>query len=227
VTWDLRLGDCLDPVTGLASLPDKSVDVVITDPVWTNRPDVLWPEIDAADLFRRFCLEVDRLQPRRLLVHLGCDTDPRLLENVPLSLPFVRVCWLRRTPPGYRGTVLYTSDVVYVFGDHRSPDGAMFMPGETQCPSQGFKEVEHPCPRNYYGVEWLVRWFTDPGELILDPFAGSGTTGVAAIRLGRRFLGWERDPRYHAVASKRLAGTREQTDLFRPKAPKAKQGVLL
>ncbi len=32
MTWDLRLGDCLDPVTGLASLPDKSIDVVITDP---------------------------------------------------------------------------------------------------------------------------------------------------------------------------------------------------
>ena len=38
-------------------------------------------------------------------------------------------------------------------------------------------------------MELLVRLFSDPGELILNPFAGSGTTGVAAIRLGRRFLG--------------------------------------
>jgi DNA modification methylase len=60
----------------------------------------------------------------------------------------------------------------------------------------------------------LIRDFTNPGDLILDPFAGSGTTGVAALRNGRRFIGWERDPKYHAVASKRLAATREQRDLF-------------
>lgn len=50
----------------------------------------------------------------------------------------------------------------------------------------------------------LVSLFTDPGELILDPFCGSGTTGVAAIRHGRRFIGIERDETYAAVARERL-----------------------
>lgn len=50
----------------------------------------------------------------------------------------------------------------------------------------------------------LVELFTDPGELILDPFVGSGTTGVACLRLGRRFIGIERDERYAAVARERL-----------------------
>lgn len=59
-------------------------------------------------------------------------------------------------------------------------------------------------------MEALVRDFTDPGDLILDPFAGSGTTGVAALRNGRRFIGWERDPKYHAIATKRLGYTKEQ-----------------
>jgi adenine-specific DNA methylase len=62
-------------------------------------------------------------------------------------------------------------------------------------------------------MEALVRDFTDPGDLILDPFAGSGTTGVAAIRLGRRFIGWEKDPKYHAIAVKRLKAAREQLEL--------------
>ena len=50
----------------------------------------------------------------------------------------------------------------------------------------------------------LVELFTDPGDLVLDPFCGSGTTGVACLRLGRRFIGIERDEKYARVATERL-----------------------
>lgn len=50
----------------------------------------------------------------------------------------------------------------------------------------------------------LVELFTDPGDLVLDPFCGSGTTGVACLRLGRRFIGIERDAKYYQVAVDRL-----------------------
>jgi site-specific DNA-methyltransferase (adenine-specific) len=50
----------------------------------------------------------------------------------------------------------------------------------------------------------LVELFTDPGDIILDPFCGSGTTGVAALRLGRRFIGIEKDAKYAAVARERI-----------------------
>lgn len=50
----------------------------------------------------------------------------------------------------------------------------------------------------------LVELFTDPDDVVLDPFAGSGTTGVACLRLGRRFIGVERDAKYAAVARERL-----------------------
>lgn len=50
----------------------------------------------------------------------------------------------------------------------------------------------------------LVELFTDPGDLILDPFCGSGTTGVACVRLGRRFIGIEKDAKYAAIARERL-----------------------
>lgn len=62
-------------------------------------------------------------------------------------------------------------------------------------------------------MELLVRLFSEKGELILDPFVGSGTTGVAAVRLGRRSLGWELNADYVAIARKRLAAAREQLDL--------------
>ena len=79
--------------------------------------------------------------------------------------------------------------------------------------SQARDDRSHPTEKPIELMEKLIRDFTDPGDLILDPFAGSGTTGVATIRLGRRFIGWERDPKYHAIAVKRLTAAREQLEL--------------
>jgi DNA modification methylase len=73
----------------------------------------------------------------------------------------------------------------------------------------------------------LVSDFTDPGELVCDPFAGSCTTGVACIQMGRRFVGWEKDPRYFAIGVKRLRAAREQLGLWdRPAKENAKQIAL-
>ena len=59
----------------------------------------------------------------------------------------------------------------------------------------------------------LVDLFTDPGDLILDPFSGSGTTGVAAIRLGRRYIGIEMDEVYAVTSRERLAAEVQGLDL--------------
>lgn len=53
-------------------------------------------------------------------------------------------------------------------------------------------------------MEYLVRMITPPGGLVLDPFAGSGSTGVAAVRLGFKFIGIERESEYCEIARKRL-----------------------
>ena len=57
----------------------------------------------------------------------------------------------------------------------------------------------------------LVQQFTDPGDLVVDPFCGSGSTGVACVRLGRRFLGYEIDPSFAAMARARLDAATKQT----------------
>jgi site-specific DNA-methyltransferase (adenine-specific) len=59
----------------------------------------------------------------------------------------------------------------------------------------------------------LLADFTDPGEVILDPFCGSGTTGVAALRLGRRFIGIEKDSKYAALARDRIAAEEQGSTL--------------
>ena len=71
----------------------------------------------------------------------------------------------------------------------------------------------------------LVSLFTQPGEQILDPFMGSGTTGIACIRQGRGFIGIEKEPKYFDAACKRLGTETLQADIFT--APvKAKQEAL-
>jgi site-specific DNA-methyltransferase (adenine-specific) len=62
----------------------------------------------------------------------------------------------------------------------------------------------HPTQKPLALMMRLVEQFTDPGDLVFDPFCGSGTTGVACLRLGRRFVGVERDERYAALACERL-----------------------
>ena len=62
----------------------------------------------------------------------------------------------------------------------------------------------HPTQKPLALMLELVELFTDPGDVVLDPFAGSGTTGVACLRLGRRAILIEKDPKYAAIARERL-----------------------
>jgi site-specific DNA-methyltransferase (adenine-specific) len=64
---------------------------------------------------------------------------------------------------------------------------------------------DHPCPKPEPLMLELVRLFSDSGETILDPFMGSGTTLVAAKRLGRKAIGIELEEKYCEIAAKRLA----------------------
>ena len=57
------------------------------------------------------------------------------------------------------------------------------------------REGEHPNEKPLALMKKLVDLFTQPGELVCDPYMGSGTTGVACLSNGRRFIGIERDPR--------------------------------
>lgn len=57
-------------------------------------------------------------------------------------------------------------------------------------------------------MEHFIKTLTNPGDLVLDPFMGSGSTGVACANTGRNFIGFELDDGYFEVASKRLAQER-------------------
>ena len=63
-------------------------------------------------------------------------------------------------------------------------------------------------------MRWCIEKFTTEGDIILDPYFGSGTTGVAAVRMGRHFIGIEINPDYCKIAEKRIQDERDKYALF-------------
>ena len=85
---------------------------------------------------------------------------------------------------------------------------------------------EHPTQKPLALMHWCIEQAGNP-ETILDPFMGSGTTGVAAIQLGRKFIGIEREPKYFDIACKRIEQAHAQGKLFAPEQPKQEQAALI
>ena len=83
----------------------------------------------------------------------------------------------------------------------------------TKCP-KGI-DKEHPCEKPLELLQWsLQRAKAEPGQTILDPFMGSGTTGVAALRHGCNFIGIEIEPKYFAIAERRIRAEANQRKMF-------------
>lgn len=79
----------------------------------------------------------------------------------------------------------------------------------------------HPTEKPVDLMKWCLA-FLPLAETILDPFMGSGTTGVAAVKLGRKFIGIEIEPKYFDIACRRISEALKQPDMFieRPAPPK-------
>jgi site-specific DNA-methyltransferase (adenine-specific)/modification methylase len=86
-------------------------------------------------------------------------------------------------------------------------------------------EKNHPTQKPVELMNFCIEQLGMP-ETILDPFMGSGTTGVAAIQMGRKFIGIEREPKYFDIACKRIEQASKQVDMF-IEQPKQEQVSLL
>jgi len=91
---------------------------------------------------------------------------------------------------------------------------------------QGNEARYHPTQKPLEVMKWVIE-LCPKAETILDPFAGSGTTGLAAIQMGRKFTGIEREPKYFDIACKRIEQAYAQGQLFAPEQPKQIQEVLI
>ncbi len=226
--WSLSEGDCL---AGLSSLPDGSADVVITDPPYEAEAHtsqrlvaraggrleiepLTFPPI-TEELRAESARQMARLARRWILVF--CQVEAAMKWRAALEgggAVYKRTClWIKPDgKPQYSGDrpgIGYES-IVACHAPGRSAWNGGGSHGVFIVNKGGDVRTGHQTQKPLALMETLVRLFSNPGELIVDPFAGSGTTGVAAIRLGRRFLGWEMNADYVAMAQKRLARAREQ-----------------
>lgn len=83
----------------------------------------------------------------------------------------------------------------------------------------------HPCEKPVELMRWCLGFVPD-AKTILDPFMGSGTTGVAAVKLGRKFIGIEIEPKYFDIACRRIQAALDAPDMFIERPTPAKQEAL-
>jgi hypothetical protein len=230
----LYRGDCRE------ILPQLSFDAVITDPPWDQSRGIPGSD-DPRGLFAAVAPEIARA--KRAVIQLGCYSDPAFLVPLSARMPFLEVLWLQYALPSYRGRILMDANVGYAFGIHIPPrPGQMVIPsrcvatgrdrqlegefvrgwgkyrGEKEV-SERLATIRHPMPRLLYHFKWLARWWSEEGETVIDPFMGSGTTGVACALLRRRFIGIEISDNFFAAARERIEQVLQQREMFPMREP--------
>lgn len=199
---------------------DHQIDAILTDPVWPNAISTLSGAHNPYRLFSNsICNLIQFLKPDgRIIIQMRCDSDPRILSAIPNQYRYLRTCWLPYAIPSRQGRILISGDVAFIYGTPpKKRVGNIIMPGQPHsdfCPpvQPEKSKNQHPCPRNLMHVEWLVEKFTSPGDVILDPFMGSGTTAIAALNRGRQFIGIEIESKYFNFAQKRLEKATNQIE---------------
>jgi site-specific DNA-methyltransferase (adenine-specific) len=212
----LYCGDCREVLPAL-----QPVEAVITDPVWPNVPQTgggggyfLQGDDKPQELMRE-C--IDALpEAIRMVVILRADSDPRFLRAIPEKWRFFMVSVLPYSMPGYIGRKLGGTEMAYCFGTPiPSRAGQRVIPGWAPKSQPRDRTANgHPCSRSIRHLDWLIRWWSEGGETVLDPFMGSGTTGDAAVRSGRKFVGIEIEPKYFDIACARIEQVQRQIRMF-------------
>ncbi len=207
---ELYLGDCLKIMRGM---PNGCVDAAIADPPYNNGTSYASYNDNRPD-YQEWCVtwftELRRIS-RRVVITPG---HGNLWMWGAIEKPFGVGCWYKPGNPASsvlgwccwepwlyyasRGGVLGGPDVIRATVS-RQPDTG-----------------NHPCPKPLSLMVQLVEKVTRPCQTVLDPFMGSGTTGVACVQTGRNFIGIEIDPGYFEIAQRRIAEAQTQLGLFQP-----------
>jgi DNA modification methylase len=201
-------GNCVEV---MQEMPEASVDCVITDPPYLvnyhsrdgrgyrndNPSDTSWLLPTYRELYRV-------LKPDRFLVSFyGFPKAEAFLAAWRESGfdPIGHLVWVK----SYASTekfVRYYHEQAYLLAKGRPRNPRVRLPDVLEWQYTGNRL--HPTQKPLMAILPLVQAFSSRGDIVLDPFTGSGTTAVAAQALGRRFIGIELDPTYAAKAAERV-----------------------
>lgn len=230
--FQLYLGDCLEVMRGMA---DNSVDAVVTDPPYSAqthdgmrsmladghaRSTIDFAPMSAETL-RAALAECGRVSRRWVVAFMDWQHAAKMHECPPDGLDFVRLgIWVKRN--GMRqlscdrpGMGWESIAFLHKSGERKRWNGrgrhSVF--DYLTVRAGRFTANFHPTEKPVGLVQELITLFTNDGDTVLDPFMGSGTTGVACAQTGRNFIGVEIDPTYFAIAEKRIAAARAAVQL--------------
>ena len=201
----LYLGDCLDILPTL----DK-VDAVVTDPPYgigwrprVNHQDQKW--VDQIDF------DIRKIIVGRFNLVWGAQYHA---DRLPASEGWLT--WVKRPVDFYFSNdsrTYATTELAWRDGG-KSKFIAHVWDGGIRAGSPDNRTFCHPSQKPIEVMEWCLRQLPEDARTILDPFMGSGTTGVACAKLGRKFIGIELEPSYFDIACERIQKAYDQPDLF-------------
>jgi DNA modification methylase len=221
----LYLGDCRDILPTLGK-----VDAVVTDPPYGmnwNTDSTRFSGGGSPGIARDPIIGDDQpFDPAHLLA-LNVPTVIWGYNHMAQRLPTARtLIWLKQNPQSY-GAFLSDAELGWASGGNGV--WAFYRPRSiATAVTEGGGKVAHPTQKPVSLMRWCLE-FTPKAQIVFDPYMGSGTTGVAAVQMGRKFIGIEREPKYFDIACKRIDEAQKQSDLFVPQhsKPTPKQEAML
>lgn len=229
----LILGNCVDIMSGF---PDRAVDFILTDPPYLvgfrdrsgrsiagDRTDE-WLQPACNQMYR--VLKKDAL----MVSFYGWNRVDRFMAAWKAAgfyavgqIVFTKTyASNRRSAKALRGFVNYCHEGAYVLAKGRPVPPEKPLPDVLPFPYTG--NPLHPTQKPVEALQPLIESFSAPGAIILDPFAGSASTCVAALQAGRRYIGIELMEQYHRAGQQRLAAVQRAmqrpaaNDVFYPEA---------
>ncbi len=213
MSWAIHNVDCLD---FLRTLPDGSVDAVVTDPPYgvgyTGRWNSEWkPIANDKNLawLPEWASELGRVLAPTCFVacFYGWPVAGAFLDSFKMAgfRPTSHLVFIKNQMGlGYHTRGKHEQAYLFTRGKAKPTEVGTDVLSWTRV-----RNAEHPTQKPIDAIEPLVSRFCPQGGTVLDPFAGSGTTGVACIQTGRNFIGCEIDAGYAEIARRRCKEAEE------------------
>lgn len=208
MTVQLIQGDCLEYMKSMA---DKSIDAVITDPPYGVNLDYDSFD-DTVEYIQNLVVPAitDAIRVAKV-----CILTPGNKSSFYYPKPDDIGVWYNPAGTGFGAWGFNLAHLILYYGKCPAESRNMASSCEGRNDSvTAIKAMGHPCPKPLKFVKWLIKKGSKEGDTILDPFMGSGTTGVACVQTGRNFIGVEIDPGYFKIAQKRIHDAEQQMRLF-------------